>query len=167
MLSLRNLLALFASLTLLTTAAALGGQYLQSTHDENNTSFHSAGRHEQDAEVVHHDHPTLHDATPPCAHHHDAHQGEHHGAHVNMDCVALDDIHRYATVHFRDGKELPDTFHALHDWQRDWELRWVDYDVSSQVVRIYHAVHRHNPEHRFTSLLHYGDGRYHGWRPVE
>jgi hypothetical protein len=169
MLSLRNVLALTATLFLLTATAGYSGHNPESTRNQDNSSPAAAVAHQQHAGVAHTAHTThtTHAATHVAAHPKHVHTVSHPAEHDDLDAVALTDIHRYASHHFTGASELPHSFRAEHDWAQDWELHWIDYHVHGGVVRLYHAVHKHNPELRFTSLLHHTDGHYQGWRQVE
>ena len=163
--TLRNVLALTVTLFLLTASAGYGDQNPDSTRRQDNSSPATAVAHEQNTGVSNTAHTTH--ATHATTHPKHAHNVAHSAGHGDLASVALADIHRYASRHFPDAKELPHSFRAEHDWAHDWELHWVDYDVNHNVVRLYHASHKHDPALRFTSLLHHTTGHYQGWRQVK
>lgn len=156
MFTLRNALFVIGILVVLATAAAVGDQALQSTHKQNNSSIHDGGTHEQSANVP----------QPTYAIHADGHAAT-HGGHSDLDAIALDDIHRYAAHHLRGAVERPNTFHSTHNWEGDWELHSIDYDLGGYVVRVYHAIHKSDPTLRYASALHDSDGHYLSWQRIE
>jgi len=101
---------------------------------------------------------------------HDDHS--HHTAHlehlsgVPHDHIALADMHTYASHHLGMVSELPDTYGETDHWTHDWELRWVDYDVSGNIVRVYHAINKHDDGVRFASSWDGHQARYHDWEPI-
>jgi len=95
----------------------------------------------------------------------DAH-GTHHFAHIAdlpHEHLALADMHAYATHHLGEVTELPDTYGEADHWAHDWELRWIDYEVSGHVVRVYHAINKHDHDVRFASSWDIHQERYHDW----
>jgi len=102
---------------------------------------------------------------------HDAHSSHHtvHFPHffgVHHDHVALADMHAYASHHLGAVTELPHTYGETNHWTHEWELRWVDYNVSGNIVRVYHAINKHDDGVRFAASWDGHQARYHDWEPI-
>jgi hypothetical protein len=99
---------------------------------------------------------------------HDSHHDSHfvHLTGLPHAHVALDDMHSYASHHLGDVTELPETYGEADHWAHDWELRWVDYQVSGHVVRVYHAINKHDDGVRYASSWDGHQARYHDWVPI-
>lgn len=99
--------------------------------------------------------------------HHDGYDHNHHGAaHFSVaphDHIALADMHTYAAEHLGAITELPDTYGETDHWAHDWELRWIDYDVSGHIVRVYHAINKHDDARRFAASWDGHQARYYDW----
>lgn len=80
--------------------------------------------------------------------------------------VAIADMHAYAARHHNPGTEIPHTYGTAEQWDHEWELRWIDYVTSTGVVRIYHAINKHNDGVRYTSSWEGNQPHYHAWEPI-
>jgi len=127
--------------TLVMLIAAIGtGTYFTSAGAQQHTSVHNG-----------HSHHTVHAAQLSSVPH---------------DHIALADMHTYASHHLGDVTELPDTYGETDHWTHDWELRWIDYNVSNGTVRVYHAINRHDTQVRFAASWDGHQARYHDWEPI-
>jgi hypothetical protein len=104
---------------------------------------------------------------------HESHDAEHHVAShdavapVDHDHLALHEMHDFVAQHFsHDAIVHDDTFGTATEWAHDWELRWVDYEVSGHLIRLYHVTNKQHPDQRYVSLHNAEHGHYAEWHSV-
>ncbi|HWS73207.1 MAG TPA: hypothetical protein VN605_13925 [Thermoanaerobaculia bacterium] len=185
----RNVLALSALFTLVISASPSKGFHEPQTSPAR--SDHSPANHHEDVFLqsaltsaprhgVDHggDHAAsalnpLHDPSEVvrCAetegrHFHNQHSpaASHSNAEVDHNHLAIADMQDYAAHHIRDAEERCDTFGVVSTWAPDWELRWIDYQTFGDLIRVYHAMNKHDHQLRYTSLR--DRHHYYEWQPV-
>jgi hypothetical protein len=106
--------------------------------------------------AVHHDDA---DVNRPCEQHNDVH----HDAH---DQAAIAEMSLFAAHRYNGATQRPGTFGASPEWSHEWELRWIDYDTSGHIVRLYHLTNKHDADIRYLSASDHEHGHYGDWQPA-
>jgi hypothetical protein len=135
----RFLFILLAGIALTLTAAS---------HESHSVVNQNPIHHHDDVDINH-----------PCEQHSDIHHGEH-------DHAAIAEMALFAAHHYNGATQHPGTFGAATEWSHDWELRWVDYDVSGHTVRLYHLTNKHDAGIRYLSASDHEHGHYGDWQPA-
>jgi len=84
----------------------------------------------------------------------------------DLDHIALAEMRTAALHYLGEVHELPGTFGTVDGWSHEWYLRWNDYEIGTNTIRIYHATNRHNHDLRYTSLWDSAHGHYVDWHPT-
>jgi hypothetical protein len=164
--SLFIVLAVIIAVALLSSCSVFDRQH-STVHDHQNVADdHLGANHDRHAAAAsHHSHEGLTDTTDhlgSSAHH----IPQHYRATVDHDQIALTDMYGRAAHHLPQSIVLPETFGSAERWSRDWELRWVDYQTSAGIVRVYHATNRNDDHLRFTSQWGRHEARNNVWELV-
>jgi hypothetical protein len=153
---------LLSALALLAAPLCTYGAHDQYHPTIHGHSVHRVSPHHHTA-APHTDHVVL----VPCGH--DADDQNHAiraAGHADHDHVALVDMQSYAVTNLAGAHCLGYTYGTAPEWAREWELRWIDYDTGDGIIRIYHAMNKHDHDLRFTSSWDSARTQYHAWKPA-
>ena len=102
--------------------------------------------------------------------HHDTHAGapatHGHIAALHNEHEAMTVIHAYAAAHLGDVEVLDETFGGTPHWSPNWNLYWLDVRHQGHLVRIYHAIHKHQPGVQYTVMSDHDTGHVTDWEPI-
>jgi hypothetical protein len=85
---------------------------------------------------------------------------------LHNDHFALVAMHVYAAVHLGHFDVLPETFGGTPHWSPDWDLHWIDAKHDDHLVRIYHAIHKHQPHIQYTLMYDHDTAHSAEWEPA-
>lgn len=95
------------------------------------------------------------------AHHESLDHHHSHNAHV-----AFTDMSAHAVHHLRGIPLHEDALETNPEWTPDWELHTVDVIHNGHLLRIYHAMNRHNPDIRFVAIWDTENSIATAWEPA-
>ena len=72
--------------------------------------------------------------------------------HVPDTQQALVEMSSYAALRFNEFELLPETLTLDETWSPEWHLHSIDVIHNGEIVRLYHATHKHHPDVRFASM---------------
>jgi hypothetical protein len=128
-------------------------------HDHGADATHDQAGHVPHLQVGDHRHGQSADHTSHADH---STLGNHLEANEDLDHIALAEM-QTAALQYGEVHELPDTFGTADTWSHEWSLRWNDYEIGANTIRIYHATNRHNHNLRYTFLWDVAHGHYVDW----
>jgi hypothetical protein len=156
----RTLRSLFIIFTVIIVVALLGGCSAFEPQHPAVHDHHDAGHDHLDANHHSHNADTAHGGSVS------AHHLFSYGNTDDHDRVARHDMASRAAQSLPRSTALPETFGCAEAWSADWELRWIDYETPSGIVRVYHATSRHGGDVRYISHWAHDEARYHEWQPI-
>ncbi len=137
---------------------------------------HQVDSHDHDANATHNQaghvaHPVLGDRShgqnvDSASHAGHSALANHFETSQDLDHIALAEMHTAVLRYLGEVHELPGSFGTADTWSHEWTLRWNDYTIGTNTIRIYHATNRHNYDLRYTWLSDSAHGHDATWHPT-